>query len=157
MVNQKLKKLTLTQQKYQRLAKRHEPSRSIWRNFAFAFFVGGAISLLGQVIQTIFTRYFGFSEQAAGNPTVAILIFLSALFTGLGLFDKLARYAGAGTAIPVTGFANSIVSAAMDARSEGYVMGVAASMFKLAGSVIVSGVVAAFFIGLIRTLLTMGD
>ncbi|MFD1677911.1 stage V sporulation protein AC [Alicyclobacillus fodiniaquatilis] len=156
MSNQKMKKLTPIQQQYQALAHQHEPARPLLRNFTRAFLVGGTISLIGQVIQTIFVRYFGFSQQMAGNPTVAILILIAAILTGFGVFDKIAQWAGAGTAIPVTGFANSIVSAALEHKSEGYVLGVGGNMFKLAGSVIVFGVVAAFFIGLIRTIIAMG-
>ncbi|WP_067623804.1 stage V sporulation protein AC [Alicyclobacillus acidiphilus] len=156
MANQKLKKLTPVQQQYQKFAQAHEPARPLLRNLTMAFLVGGTICFIGQLIQMAFIRYFGFNERTAGNPTVAILICITAILTGLGVFDKIARIAGAGTAIPVTGFANSMVSAALDARSEGLVLGVASSMFKLAGSVVVSGVVAAFFIGLIRTLVAMG-
>lgn len=156
MSSQKLKKLTPVQQEYQRLAKQHEPARPLLRNFTRAFLVGGLICVFGQLIEAVFIHAFGFSKQSAGDPTVAILILISAILTALGVFDKIAQWAGAGTAVPVTGFANSMVSAALEHKSEGYVIGVGGSIFKLAGSVIVFGVVAAFFIGLIRTLLTMG-
>ncbi|WNC13863.1 stage V sporulation protein AC [Brevibacillus brevis] len=161
MADQKKKKLTLTQLKYQELAKRHEPPRPLARNFVRAFLVGGVICLIGQALQEMFIRYFDFTEKTAGNPTAAVLIFLSALLTGLGLYDRIAQWAGAGTSVPVTGFANSIASAAIDHRSEGFVLGVGGNMFKLAGSVIVFGVTSAFFIGLIKTvfniLSTMGE
>ncbi|GLG01763.1 stage V sporulation protein AC [Alicyclobacillus hesperidum subsp. aegles] len=156
MANQKLKKATPTMQKYQQFAKAREPARPILRNLTVAFVVGGLICVLGQAIQDLFVHVFGFSQKDAGNPTVAVLIALTAMATGLGAFDKFARWAGAGTAVPVTGFANSMVSAAMEYRTEGFVLGVAGNMFKLAGSVIVWGVVSAFFIGLIRTLLVIG-
>ncbi|MCK9905692.1 SpoVA/SpoVAEb family sporulation membrane protein, partial [Frankia sp. Cpl3] len=96
-----------------------------------------------------------FTEKTAGNPTVATLIFISVLLTGFGVYDNLGQYAGAGSAVPVTGFANSIAAAAIEHRSEGYVLGVGGNMFKLAGSVIVFGVVAAFVAGLIKSLLGM--
>jgi stage V sporulation protein AC len=156
MANQKLKKLTLTQQQYQTLAKKYEPKVPLMSRFIRAFLVGGTICLLGQAITQFYIKFFHFNEKTASNPTVATLIFLSALFTGFGVFDRIARWAGAGTAVPVTGFANSIVSTALEHKSEGYVLGVGGNMFKLAGSVIVFGVVAAFFIGLIRTLMQMG-
>jgi stage V sporulation protein AC len=156
MADEKKKKLTLIQQEYQELAKRHEPPRPLVRNFIRAFFVGGGICLFGQGIQELFIRYFNFTEKTAGNPTVAVLIFISALLTGLGWYDRIAQWAGAGTSVPVTGFANSIASAAIEHRSEGFVLGVGGNMFKLAGSVIVFGVVSAFFIGLIKTLFKMG-
>ncbi|MDF2681331.1 MAG: stage sporulation protein [Brevibacillus sp.] len=156
MADQKKKKLTLMQQEYQELAKIHEPPRPLVRNFTRAFLVGGVICLIGQGLQEIFIRYFHFTEKTAGNPTVAVLIFISALLTGLGLYDRIAQWAGAGTSVPVTGFANSIASAAIDHRSEGFVLGVGGNMFKLAGSVIMFGVASAFLIGLIKTLIKMG-
>ncbi|MED4582568.1 stage V sporulation protein AC [Brevibacillus choshinensis] len=156
MADQKKKKLTLMQQEYQQLAKKHEPQRPLVRNFTRAFLVGGVICLIGQALQEMFIHYFHFTEKTAGNPTVAVLIFISALLTGLGLYDRIAQWAGAGTSVPVTGFANSIASAAIDHRSEGFVLGVGGNMFKLAGSVIMFGVAAAFVIGLIKTLIKMG-
>jgi stage V sporulation protein AC len=115
-----------------------------------AFLAGGIICVIGQAIQFIFMTYFHFTEVTAGNPTVAILIILSVLLTGFGVYDHLAQWAGAGTAVPVTGFANSMVSAALEHRSEGYVLGVSAKMFELAGSVVVYGVFAAFVVALIK-------
>ncbi|AMA74283.1 stage V sporulation protein AC [Aneurinibacillus thermoaerophilus] len=146
----KNKKLTPTQIEYQTFAKAHEPPRSVIKNCLRAFFVGGAICLLGQFIQKFFITYFNFTEKTAGNPTVAVLIFISALLTGLGVYDKFSQYAGAGTAVPVTGFANSIASAALEHKSEGFVLGVGGNMFKMAGCVIVFGVFAAFVIGLLK-------
>jgi len=156
MSNQKKKKLTITQQQYQDLAKRHEPPRPLVKNFTRAFLTGGFICLVGQGIQEMFIHFFHFSEKDAGNPTVAVLIFCSVLLTGLGVYDRIAQWAGAGTAVPVTGFANSMASAAIEHRSEGLVLGVGGNMFKLAGSVIIYGVFAAFVIGLIKTLIRMG-
>lgn len=146
----KNQKLTPTQLEYQQFAKAHEPARPVWKNTLRAFWVGGTICLFGQFVQQFFITYFGFTEKTAGNPTVAVLIFLSVLLTGFGVYDKIAQYAGAGTAVPVTGFANSIASAALEHKSEGYVLGVGGNMFKLAGSVIVFGVFAAFIIGLLK-------
>ncbi|WP_047154875.1 stage V sporulation protein AC [Aneurinibacillus tyrosinisolvens] len=146
----KSKKMSPAQKEYQTLAKRHEPARPIFKNVLRAFFVGGFICLLGQFIQTFFMNVFNFSQKAAGNPTVAVLIFTSVLLTGLGVYDKIAQFAGGGTAVPVTGFANSIASAAIEHKTEGYVLGVGGNMFKLAGSVIVFGVVSAFFVALIK-------
>jgi stage V sporulation protein AC len=156
MANQKKKKLTPVQQQYQALAKKHEPPRPLLKNFVCAFLVGGAICAIGQLIQMFFIRFGDFDEKTAGNPTVAVLILIAAILTGIGVFDRIAQWAGAGTSVPVTGFSNSIVSAALEHKSEGYVLGVGGNMFKLAGSVIVFGVVAAFVIGLIRTLIGIG-
>ncbi len=156
MADHQKKKLTLVQQEYQQLAKRHEPPRPLLRNFTRAFLVGGFICVIGQAITEFFIRVFDFTEKTAGNPTVAVLIFLSVVLTSLGVYDRIAQWAGAGTAVPVTGFANSIASTAIEHRSEGFVLGVGGNMFKLAGSVIVFGVVSAFVIGLIKTLIKMG-
>jgi len=141
--------------KYQNLVNKMAPKPKILQNFLKAYIVGGAISLLGQFIQNIYIDYFNFSKEQVGNPTVATLIFISALLTGLGVYDRIGQFAGAGSAVPVTGFANSIASAAIEHRSEGLVLGVGANMFKLAGSVIVFGVVAAFVVGTIKTLIRM--
>ncbi len=141
--------------KYQNLVNKMAPKPKILQNFLKAYIVGGAISLLGQFIQNIYIDYFNFSKEQVGNPTVATLIFISALLTGLGVYDRIGQFAGAGSAVPVTGFANSIASAAIEHRSEGLVLGVGANMFKLAGSVIVFGVVAAFIVGIIKTLIRM--
>ena len=150
MSNKKNKKLTSIQQEYQGLAKKIEPKRTVLKNTIFAFLVGGLICTIGQGLQLIFIEYFKFEESQAGNPTSAVLIFISVLLTGLGVYDHLAQWAGAGTAVPVTGFANTIASAAIEHRSEGYVLGVGGNMFKLAGSVIVFGAFSAFVVALIK-------
>ncbi|SFL99118.1 stage V sporulation protein AC [Salibacterium qingdaonense] len=139
-------------QAYQTFAKQSEPSIPIVFNCVKAFLIGGALCTFGQGIRSLFIHNFDFNEQTAGDPTIAVLIFLSVLLTGLGVYDKIAQFAGAGTAVPVTGFANSMASAAMEYRTEGLVLGVGANMFKLAGSVIVFGTVAAFIIALIKTI-----
>ncbi len=142
-------------EQYQQLAKKHQPKPKVLKNCLKAFVVGGLICCLGQLIQMMYIEWFGFKPENAGDPTVATLIFLSCLLTGLGVYDKFGQWAGAGTAVPVTGFANSIASAAIEHRSEGLVLGVGGNMFKLAGSVIVFGVVSAFVIGIIHTLIRM--
>ncbi|WP_418791523.1 stage V sporulation protein AC [Phosphitispora sp. TUW77] len=150
MSNFKIKKLTLTQQEYKKFTKVLVPNRPILLNSVRAFIAGGIICSIGQGLQWMFVKYFGFTEITAGNPTVAVLIMISVLLTGLGVYDHIAQWAGAGTAVPVTGFANSVASAAIEHRTEGYVLGVGGNMFKLAGSVIVYGVVSAFFVVLIK-------
>lgn len=154
MSDKQKKNLTPTQQTYRDFAKERETKRPIFRNCIVAFLVGGTICLIGQLISMFYMRFFDFTEKTAGDPTVATLIFLAVLFTGLGVYDHLGQWAGAGSAVPVTGFANSISSAAIEHRTEGYVLGVGGNMFKLAGSVIVFGVVAAFVIAIVKTLLT---
>ncbi|SDC41032.1 stage V sporulation protein AC [Shouchella lonarensis] len=147
------KQPTPAQKEYQNLEDSYEKKRPVLRNCMCAFFIGGFICLFGQCIQVFFYTYFDFTEKTAGNPTVAVLILLSTIATALGFYDRLAQIAGAGTAVPVTGFANSIASAAIEHRTEGYVLGVGGNMFKLAGSVIVFGVVSAFFVALIKAVL----
>ncbi len=142
------------QKQYQEFLKSRQPAKHWLKNSIRAFFAGGIICLIGQGIQETFVHFYHMSEQMAGNPTVAILIFLSALFTGIGVYDVFARYAGAGSAVPVTGFANAIASAALEHKSEGYITGIGTNMFKVAGPVIVYGVVAAFFVGLVRYVFT---
>lgn len=142
------------QQSYQQIVSHHRPARPIVKNTIKAFVVGGGICLLGQFIQTAFVRYAHFSVKDAGNPTVAVLILLSVIFTAFGVYDKFAQWAGAGSAVPVTGFANTMASAAMESKSEGLIAGVGGNMFKVAGSVVIYGVVSAFFVALIRYILT---
>ncbi len=152
MSKKKKKKLTPVQQEYQEFVKKREPKRPIVQSCFRAFLIGGSICLLGQVISRFYTQFFDFTEKTAGDPTTATLIFLAALLTGLGVYDHLGQWAGAGTAVPVTGFANSIASAAIEHRSEGFVLGVGGNMFKLAGSVIAFGVFSAFLIAILKVL-----
>lgn len=148
-MDKKKKDLTPVQQEYKEFAKKREPPRPVFVNCIRAFVSGGLICLLGQGIQQMFITWGGFTEKKAGDPTVAVLIIISVILTSLGVYDKISQWAGAGTAVPVTGFANSMASAAIEARSEGLVLGVGAQMFKLAGSVIVFGVIAAFIVGIL--------
>lgn len=136
--------------KYQQFAKEREPKRPVLKNCTKAFIVGGAICAFGQLLQMAFIKYFHFSKENAGNPTSAVLIIISVLLTGFGVYDHIGQWAGAGTAIPVTGFANSMASAAIEHRTEGYVLGTGGNMFKLAGSVIAFGVFSAFIVAIIR-------
>lgn len=148
MSSKKKKKLSATQQEYQQFAQEREPKRPVFKNCVKAFFVGGVICLLGQAIQMFFIKVFHFSTEGASNPTVAVIIIITVLLTGFGVFDHIAQFAGAGTVIPITGFANTIASAAIEHRTEGYVLGVGGNMFKLAGPVIVYGVFSAFVVSL---------
>lgn len=150
MSNLKNKKLTPTQQQYQAFAKAREPKRPVLLNTFRAFIVGGVICTIGQGLQWMFMTYFNFTEVTAGNPAVAVLIIISVLLTGFGVYDHIAQWAGAGTAVPVTGFANTVASASIEHRSEGYVLGVGGNMFKLAGSVIAYGVFSAFVVAIIK-------
>lgn len=145
--------LSTNKQNYQEIASKHEIKRPILKNCVRAFLVGGSICLIGQCISFLYMYFFDFTEQTVGDPTTATLIFITMILTGLGVYDKIAQFAGAGSAVPVTGFGNAVISAAIEHRSEGFVQGVGANMFKLAGSVILFGVFSAFVIALIKTLL----
>ncbi|BBI34794.1 stage V sporulation protein AC [Cohnella abietis] len=150
------KPVSMSSKEYQAFAKTREPSRSILTNCLKAFLVGGIICTIGEGVQKFFMAVFHMTAREAGNPTVAIMILLAVILTSLGVYDKIAQWAGAGSAVPVTGFANSMSSAAIEHRSEGLVLGVGANMFKLAGSVIVFGVVAAFVVGIIYWIFGIG-
>ncbi|AIM17454.1 stage V sporulation protein AC [Neobacillus sedimentimangrovi] len=151
----KQKNMTPEQQKYQQLQQKHEKQRPVLKNCIRAFFVGGLICVIGQAISYFYIYFFNFTEQNVGNPTVATMVFLSMILTGFGVYDRLGQFAGAGSAVPVTGFGNAVISAAIEHRTEGFVLGVGGNMFKLAGSVLLFGVFAAFVVALIRTLLSM--
>ncbi|MFC3798730.1 stage V sporulation protein AC [Cohnella sp. GCM10012308] len=156
MANNKIKKLTPTQQEYRQLALKRQPARPVALNCLRAFIVGGLICVLGQGIQEAFMHFAHMSQKEAAAPTVAVLIAASVVLTAAGVYDKLGQWAGAGSAVPVTGFANAMSSAAIEHRSEGLVLGTGANMFKLAGSVIVFGTVAAFVIALLRFIFGYG-
>ncbi|MBT9153465.1 MAG: hypothetical protein DDT39_00122 [Firmicutes bacterium] len=122
----------------------------IARNVIVAFLVGGFISVCGQVLMMLFVSL-GFPEEKAGDPTVAALILIASVLTGLGVWDVIGQFAGAG--VPVTGFANSIVSSALEFKREGLVLGVGSRMFQLAGPIIVYGTVTAFVVGAVHAVL----
>lgn len=153
MTSENKKQLPPESQKYQSFQQERETKRPIFTNCLKAFFVGGTICLIGQFISTFYIHFFDFTEKTAGNPTVATLIFMTMLLTGFGIYDHIGQFAGAGTAVPVTGFGNAIISSAIEHRTEGFILGVGANMFKLAGPVIVFGVFSAFLIALIKTFL----
>ena len=148
------KMLTPEAKKYQQFQKEKEFKRPVVKNCLKAFFFGGFICLVGQGISTFYIYFFDFTENTAGNPTIATLIFITMLLTGFGVYDHIGQFAGAGTAVPVTGFANSVISSAIEHRTEGFVLGVGTNMLKLAGPVIVYGVFSAFVIALIKTIFT---
>ncbi|SEA59404.1 stage V sporulation protein AC [Thalassobacillus cyri] len=138
------------QNQYNKTIKNYQPKPNYFLNCLKAFVIGGLICVIGEALTDFYVNVFDFSKKEAVNPTVTTLILASALLTGFGVYDKLGQFAGAGSAVPVTGFANSITSAALEHKSEGLVLGVATNLFKLAGSVIVFGVVAAYVLGIIR-------
>lgn len=136
---------------YQSLAKKHQPKPRLARNMFLAFLTGGAISLVGQILFNLY-RGLGLNEGLSGSLMAVTLVFLAGLLTALGWYDAIGRIGGAGSAIPITGFANSVVSPAVEFRQEGMVLGMAARMFTVAGPVIVYGVVSAVVVGILRWL-----
>ena len=144
--------MDMTPQEYSAYLKRIAPPSPIVKDTALAFLTGGAICALGQLIQNGFLAL-GLEKSDAGTAVSISLIFLSALLTGLNRYNPIARFAGAGTLVPITGFANSVVSPAIDCKSEGFITGMAAKMFVVAGPVIVFGTLASVVYGVILMLL----
>ena len=142
----------MTPKEYQALVKQLSPPSPIVKNTALAFLVGGAICTLGQLLSHWYGTL-GLDASDAGTATSVTLVFLSALATGLGLYHKLARWAGAGTLVPITGFANAVVSPAVDYQAEGLITGAAVNMFTVAGPVIVFGTAASVLYGLVLWLI----
>ena len=144
--------MDMTPKEYQEYVKKKSPKSPLVRDTALAFLVGGAICALGQLIQSGFLSL-GLEKTDAGTATSVCLVALSALATGLGLYTRLARFAGAGTLVPITGFANAVVSPALDFKSEGFITGTAVKMFTVAGPVIVFGTAASVLYGVALMLL----
>lgn len=130
------------------MSKKASPNSRSWVNVPVAFLIGGGICTLGEIFLNIFTKL-GFEKESAGAWASIILVFLSALFTGLGLYEKLAKHAGAGTLVPITGFSNAVVSSAVESKTEGFILGVGAKIFTIAGPVILYGTAASVIYGVI--------
>ena len=133
---------------YQNYVDKKSPNSPILKNCFNAFWVGGLICSIGQIIMDI-CKSRGLTQELSGTVVSIILIGLSAFLTGLNIFNRIGKFAGAGSLIPITGFANSIVSPAMEYKSEGYVMGVGGKMFTVAGPVLVFGISASIIVGLV--------
>lgn len=138
----------MTKQEYQEYVKKQTPNSPIVKNCICAFIVGGLICVIGQGISD-FYKMFDLSEDTVATATSITLIFLSALLTGLDVYGKIAKFAGAGTLVPITGFANAVVSPALEAKTEGYILGVGAKVFTIAGPVILYGTFSSFIAGII--------
>ena len=144
--------MKLTNQDYGKLVEERAQPSPLWKNIIWAFLVGGTICALGQGLSTLFQNW-GLDEEKAGTAVSVTLILAAAVLTGLGLFDNLAKRAGAGTLVPITGFANAMVSPALEFKSEGLITGTAVKLFTIAGPVIVYGVSASVIYGIILVLL----
>lgn len=137
-------------QKYSDYVDKKSPNSPIFKNCFNAFWVGGLICSIGQIIFD-FCKFKGLDVQPSNTVVAIVLIGIAAFLTGLNIFNKIGKFAGAGSLIPITGFANSIVSPAIEYKSEGYIMGVGAKMFTVAGPVLVFGISASVIIGIIAT------
>ena len=132
---------------YEKYVRARAPKSPLWKDCLHAFWVGGVICVFGQGLRLLFERAFHFAPEDSGTLVSVLLIFLSALLTGVGVFDRIAKYAGAGTLVPITGFANAVVSPAVDSRAEGLVLGVGAKIFTVAGPVLLYGTLAGVLYG----------
>lgn len=145
--------MSVNKNQYKEMYTAEMPRSKIGKDCAVAFAVGGAICVLGQLSKDLLLLIKGMDQDTAGLLASVVLIVLSALFTGFGLYDKIARHAGAGTLVPITGFANSVVAPAVEFKSEGFILGTGAKMFIIAGPVIVYGTAASIIVGLIFLLI----
>lgn len=143
---------TLTKKEYQKYVDQMSPNSKTLRNVIRAFVVGGIICIVGQFIANVL-KMKGLGQEETTNITALLMIFLGALLTGLNVYDDIGRFAGAGSIVPITGFANSIVSPAMEFKSEGYIIGVGGKMFVIAGPVLVYGICTAVIAGIIHFML----
>ena len=140
---------------YNAYVEKKAPKTKLFSPCVRAFLVGGAICVLGELLNSVAKDSILLDEEQAGMFTSMCLIFLGALFTGLGVYDVLGRFAGAGSIVPITGFANSIVAPAVDFKQEGYILGVGAKMFLIAGPVLVYGIVSSCAVGVVYWIITM--
>lgn len=144
----------MTQRQYQKLVDDMAPKSPIWKDCLKAFLIGGLICTIGQLILNGYTAL-GLDKEQSATATSMTLVAISALLTGLSLYDNIAKHAGAGTLVPITGFANSIAAPAIEFKTEGFILGVGAKMFTIAGPVIVYGTVASVVYGIIYWITTL--
>ena len=140
--------MKISQKQYSEMVKKASPDSKCMRDVPLAFLIGGLICVIGQALTDLYA-YLGCDDRTAAAFCTITLVFLSAFFTGLGLYEKLAKYGGAGTLVPVTGFANAVASPAVEFKSEGYILGLGAKIFIIAGPVILYGTAASVLYGLI--------
>lgn len=142
--------------KYKEIVDKHTPKENCLNNGIIAFLVGGMMGVLGEFLLRLYSYFLGISTAEASIFMIMTLIFLGCLFTALGFFDKFVTFAKAGLIIPITGFAHAMMSASLEHRKEGLITGIGSNMFKLAGSVIVFGIVSAYTVGFLRLLIFGG-
>ena len=145
----------MDQKTYQKFAKAHAPRSPLLRDCFHAFWIGGSICLLGQILQNVYRNFCGLGKEDAGLLTSVTLILLSVILTALGVFDRIAKVAGAGTLVPITGFANAVVSPAIDSHAEGLVLVVGAKIFTGAGPVLLYATLAGTVWGVLYWIVTL--
>ncbi len=143
--------MDMSNQDYNKLVDQRSRPSPLWKNCMFAFLVGGSICTAGQWLNNLF-EHWGLSQDMAGSAVSVTLIFVAAVLTGLGFFEKIAKHAGAGTLVPITGFANAVVAPAMEFQTEGWVSGTSSKLFVVAGPVLVFGISASVVYGIILTI-----
>ena len=157
MINHDLKvrkRMNMDKKAYQRYTEAHAPRSPLFKDCLHAFLVGGLICTLAQGLTDVYTKLCGMEKEDAGTLTAATLVLVAAVLTGLGIFDRIAKFAGAGTLVPITGFANAVVSPAIDSHSEGLILGVGAKIFTVAGPVLLYGTLAGTLYGVVYWIVT---
>lgn len=147
--------MNIDKKQYKKYADAHAPKSPILKNCVKAFLVGGLICTLGEALINIYSSLLKADEQSAASLECVTLIFIAALLSAIGLFDKIAKFAGAGTLVPITGFANSVASIAIDSKAEGFVLGVGAKIFTVAGPVLLYGTLSGALYGVIYYIYTL--
>lgn len=147
--------MNIEKKQYKKYAKAHAPKSPVIKNCLKAFLVGGTICCIGQALLDVYSKLLGLSEEDAGTLCSVTLVLVAVILTALGLFDRIAKHAGAGTLVPITGFANSVASPAIDSRSEGLVLGIGAKIFTVAGPVLLYGTLAGAVWGVIYWIITI--
>ncbi len=138
-----------TKQEYLDYVNKKSPDSPILKDIVFAFLIGGTICTFGEAVGEVYKNFLGLDEEAVKTAVPITMVFLGALLTGLDVYCKVAKYAGAGTLVPITGFANAIVSCAIEFKREGYILGLAAKMFTIAGPVLVYGINTSIILGIL--------
>ena len=138
----------ISKKEYQKMVERKSPSSKVFKNSIKAFLIGGTICLIGQCFLS-FYQTLNLSDELAGTATSITMVFIGVLLTGLDIYPKIAKHGGAGTLVPITGFANAVSAPAIEAKTEGFVLGVGAKIFTIAGPVILYGTLASFFAGIL--------
>ena len=140
----------MNKQRFNDILKKTEDKKNKFCRALIAFISGGCVAIIGQLFFDLYSKIFEINDKDSLTLMLVTIIFLAALLTGIGVFDKIAQKCGAGTFIPISGFANALTSSALESKSEGLIYGIGSNMFKLAGSVITYGIVSAYILGILR-------